>query len=301
MRMADGRSSAPGGSRAAADGVAYELHAPCAALRPYLEGYWVQEAPAGGRQLPTRVVPTGAPELLLYHGDPFERLTAEGAIPEPAFALLGQQARAIRVRATGRTGVLIARFRPWGAAALLGRPLDDLADRIVPLAELVGRDRADPVEDRARTAGSSRERIAVVEEMLLGLLDGAGPDPLVVRCALAMKRGEGGGRIHRLARWAGVSRRHLGRRFLASIGLPPKRFAEVLRFQESIAHRRSGASWAAVAQSCGLHDQAHLIRLWQSFVGEPPGRALEARPESSLGRFFRGARSVSHFYNTTYL
>ena len=78
---------------------------------------------------------------------------------------------------------------------------------------------------------------------------------------------------------AGVSRRHLERRFQDVVGLSPKRFARIARFQHALrtfergAPERRGAATAAV---CGYADQAHFNRDFAQFAGETP-QSLRAR------------------------
>ena len=58
--------------------------------------------------------------------------------------------------------------------------------------------------------------------------------------------------VHSLAAQLGSSPRHLSRAFNAAFGIGPKRFARLARFQKILAERRTGRSWAQVAQACWL-------------------------------------------------
>ena len=59
----------------------------------------------------------------------------------------------------------------------------------------------------------------------------------------------------------GVSERHLRRVFLETVGVGPKKFAQLTRFRRAVhAAREEGhASWARIAADAGYYDQAHLI------------------------------------------
>jgi AraC-like DNA-binding protein len=72
----------------------------------------------------------------------------------------------------------------------------------------------------------------------------------------------------------GWTPRRLGREFAEHIGLTPKRFARVRRFQRVV--RAAAASsvdpdWARLATEHGYHDQAHLIHDFRSFAATTPG------------------------------
>ena len=68
-----------------------------------------------------------------------------------------------------------------------------------------------------------------------------------------------------------MSTRHLERRFLDRVGLTPKLFSRMRRFQSVFAAIEDGdANWAAAASACGYYDQAHLIRDFREFTGKTP-------------------------------
>jgi AraC-like DNA-binding protein len=84
----------------------------------------------------------------------------------------------------------------------------------------------------------------------------------------------------------GCSRRHMVRRFNEQIGVAPKTYARVLRFQRAVnmlghrdgaswtCERERGAgramSWGEIALECGYFDQAHMNRDFRQFAGASP-------------------------------
>jgi len=267
-----------------------------------VESIWIQEADshdvAGVR--PTVVLPSGAPEVLLYYGDPFVRLVGEARHEEPRLAFSGQRTRAIRVAATGRTGIVIVRFHPWGAAWLFGEPMDAFRDRTLTFDEVARRDSAILLQRLLGEACEVSDRVRLLEDFLAPRLTARRPDPLGRLAVAAIRRSRGTEPIHRLAESLGVSRRHLARVFRGAVGMSPKRFAALMRFQASLRHRATARDWTEVAAACGFHDQAHLIRSWRQFAGEPPKRLVDRSGDTALGAFFNDP-AKSHSYNSTYL
>ena len=84
-------------------------------------------------------------------------------------------------------------------------------------------------------------------------------------------------RVGALARTAGLSDRQLERRFRSAVGLAPKLFSRIVRFQRVVrlARRSAQAGWAETAARCGYADQAHLVRDVRAFSGATPS-ALRA-------------------------
>jgi AraC-like DNA-binding protein len=268
-----------------------------------VESIWVQEARVNGRgtrRRPTLVLPTGTPELVLYYGDPFVRLHDGGYEREPTLAFGGQRTRAVRVAATGTTGIVIVRFHPWGAAPLFREPMVSFRDRFVPLDAFAGRDASVLQQRLLCDARDWRQRVHLLEGFLEGRLRAKTADRLASQAVACIRRRRGSEPIHRLASRLGVSRRHLSRVCATVVGVSPKQLASLLRFQESLRYRGSGTDWADAAVACGYHDQAHLIRSWNEIAGAPPARLLERSGTIALGEFFNDA-AMSHSYNTTYL
>ena len=78
--------------------------------------------------------------------------------------------------------------------------------------------------------------------------------------------------VSEIARELGLSSRQLQRRFLAAVGVPPKRFVRVLRFARvwQLATMSSPETWAEIAAANGYSDQAHMVREFRAFGAEPP-------------------------------
>ena len=89
--------------------------------------------------------------------------------------------------------------------------------------------------------------------------------------------------IERLRRELGCSRRHLSARFREEIGLTPKAFARILRFQRTVGLLDGGADLAGVALACGFADQPHFTREFRALAGRTPTEFLAARLAQGAG------------------
>jgi AraC-like DNA-binding protein len=238
----------------------------------FVDCYWVLEGIAPG--LVQRVVPDGRPELILNLGQPFESLDRAHWQTQPKCFLAGQLTGPLLLRAAGSTRILGVRFRPGGACQLLGMPMEELTDRVVPAGDL----------GLQRLAGSGT--LAEVERALLGLERG-NADELVDEAARLLGHSPDVGDA---AAMLGVSPRQLERRFKARVGMSPKYFARIRRFQRVFPAIEDGGEWVEAAAACGYYDQAHLIRDFRDFAGKPPSHLLGG---DELARHF-----LSHFSKT---
>jgi AraC-like DNA-binding protein len=222
-------------------------------------------------------------EVIVQLGAPMREMRSDGAHLQPATLLVGHSIDAVALGPSGPMATLGVSFKPAGASAWLRWRLAEMAGRIVEL------DAAWPAFARAAVAraGEARtdqERFDAVEQALLDLLpDDAAPDPAVMATVERLRRTGGQASITAMGRAAGMSRRQLERRFADAVGLSPRLYGRIVRFQHVLQHvgRIGGADLAA---RCGYADQAHLIREVRRFAGRTPG-AL-ATIEQPMTEFF---------------
>ncbi|WP_166786424.1 helix-turn-helix domain-containing protein [Cryobacterium sp. TMT2-15-1] len=107
-----------------------------------------------------------------------------------------------------------------------------------------------------------------------------------------------GGRIaiHDLASRMYLSARQLERSFLREVGISPKRFARVARFQTALDARvsRPDQSWIDIAINSGFHDQMHMVHEFHSLGGFSPTLTVER-----LGDSRPSALAASHGWSVT--
>lgn len=79
-------------------------------------------------------------------------------------------------------------------------------------------------------------------------------------------------RIDRLARNAGLSVRQFDRSFLQEVGVRPKLYARIARFEAALdcKARSSTKSWTDVAHEFGSYNQMHMVHDFTDFTGETP-------------------------------
>ena len=70
----------------------------------------------------------------------------------------------------------------------------------------------------------------------------------------------------------GLSARQFERRFGAQVGLSPKAFLRVVRFQEVLRAVGAGSTtdWARLAVELGFYDQPHFVNDFKAFTGYTP-------------------------------
>jgi AraC-like DNA-binding protein len=265
---------------------------PAPFLRPFVECYWFLRGSADFLSDPQPILPDGRMEIVFNLGAPFRRSHPNGRTEtQPARMLIGQMDHHVTVLPEGPVDVVGVRFHPSGAHPLLLFPMSELRNELVPLGDVVAmRECLDgiPLARRARALDAA---------LTTHFASARPPDADFERGIASVVAAEGRVAVDDLARDMGLGPRQLERKFRERVGLPPKRFAKILRFQSVFrrAFRPDERPWAQLALDCGYFDQAHFIRDFKSFTGQSPGALFDR--ENALTRVFtRKARSDS--YNT---
>ncbi|MFC0334104.1 helix-turn-helix domain-containing protein [Paenibacillus sepulcri] len=87
-------------------------------------------------------------------------------------------------------------------------------------------------------------------------------------------------RIEEIAEESTVSRRQFERRFVERVGVPPKSFAQIVKFQHVLQSMGTAETLTNLAHDAGYFDQSHLIKHIRGMSGLSPGdvRRLLAWP-----------------------
>jgi AraC-like DNA-binding protein len=230
----------------------------------------------------TRELPSGEVQLILTTADPVDvRDPADPWQPgRRLHALVAglHEGHAVTANPADSVGVQFGLSAP-GAAELLGLSPRDLRDEVVDLRDLVGRE-ADELLERVRAAADPIAQLDTVGAFLLGRRPRRPRvAPEVTAAWERLERTGGRATVEQLAAMTGWSRRHLTARFHDQLGLPPKRFARLVRFRTAAARIEDpvGDELAVIAARCGYADQAHLSNEVRRFAGCTPAQLRAGR------------------------
>lgn len=170
-------------------------------------------------------------------------------------------------------------FKPGGAYPFLAPPADELHGSQLPLDELWGRFAAE-LRERLLEAATVDEQLSVLENALLARAGRPMERHPAVAFALAQFRRTPQTRsIAEVTGRTGLSARRFIELFRREVGMPPKLFCRVQRFQQvlqSIAVSKK-IEWPLVALDAGYFDQAHFIHDFRAFSGINPSTYVETR------------------------
>jgi AraC-like DNA-binding protein len=251
----------------------FEFYKPKPPLSRFVDSFWLYEG-YEPEQKAERILPTGTLELAInLRQNELRFYDAEH--PENCSRLSG----AIVSGASGRgftpaaeAFIIGVHFKPGGAFPFLGLPASDLADTHVDLETLWG-PAAGRLRERLCEARTSAERFQLLQQSLLSRLCPSVEPHHAVSAALEMfGKNHAGPGVREAAKHLGLSQRRFIEVFKAEVGMTPKLFSRIQRFQQTrnfIQHNPS-INWADLAVDRGYFDQSHLIREFLEFSGFSP-------------------------------
>jgi AraC-like DNA-binding protein len=234
------------------------LSSPHPALATHVSSFWALHLERGPHRI--RSLPDGCVDV-----------TFDLAAPTPIARVTGPQLEPRTFELEGRVALFGIRLLPGAAPPLLGATVGSEA-LWTPLATWIG-PAAATLEAAVGAARDTADRIQIVEAWLTQRL-AAAADAGLARAVEIIYREGGATRISEVARSAGLSERALSRLFGDKIGLSPKRFSRIVRFQHVLRRIDGQPDWAILASELGYFDQAHMIREFKALFGCTPGEAL---------------------------
>jgi len=260
----------------------YRARKPSPPLSAFVDLFWLYEGYAVPHQR-ERLLPDGTVELVINlnedkirvynsdHADDFH--TISGCVvsgPRSEFFIIDTESEAMTV------GV---HFKPGGAFPFFKVPPAELSNQSVGLDCLWGA-ASGHLREQLLQAPTPETKFCAMERCLMERL--AKPlerHPAVAFAVDRLSREGQAPAVTEVVEQVGFSQRHFIEIFGNEVGLTPKLFCRVSRFQRIIrtAHAHGDINWAQLALDCGYYDQSHFIHDFQSFAGITPSEYLERR------------------------
>jgi len=251
----------------------YRRQAAAARLRGVVRGYQERTGLLSGPGVVTPLTARPNAFIEIYTATPYWADVGSGFAAAPDAVIVGPQTRRhTDLLMRGEICAFNIQFQAGGLNRLLGLPMEEMADA-AHAADRVGGSRLSELRAVVEAASGFEGRVAAAEAWLSVCMQTARPRDAVDQAADILRRMRGAVRIDVLAERAGLGERQFHRRFTAQVGVPPKLYARIVRFDAMVADRDRDPSrnWAALAQEHGYFDQSHLQRDFHAFAGTAPG------------------------------
>lgn len=214
----------------------------------------------------TVVFNLGADRIRLVDGDdPSREITIRGHV------LSGARSRYFVVNTEDMVQTIGIQFKPGGAFPFFRMPASELQEQSISLDDIFGAE-ARHIRDRLLETSSPEQKFQLLECWLLDRLAKPLQRHRAVEFALQRLLQNPAQSVSALSDRIGISQRRFIQIFSSEVGLTPKLFARVRRFQSSIQELGidTEVEWTDLALRCGYYDQAHFNHDFQGFCGLTP-------------------------------
>ena len=184
--------------------------------------------------------------------------------------------------------MILVVFRSGALNRLTGIDSSALTNRAVD-AEAVFGNELKHLNEKLNSTDSYREMIGLVNEFLINRVKASLKDLLPVDQAIQYYLHHPQvASVKNLSSLSCLSHRQLERRFMERIGINPKTFLKIIRFNRSyFSHlRQPHVSWSILANYCGYTDYQHMVKDYKEFTGTTMVQLFlneEKAPERVLG------------------
>lgn len=281
----------------------FRIFIPRPQLLRYIENIWVQEdfnTVNYGTINPIKVLPSTNMVMGFQYGERQEvsRNGETKILTRHGFS--GLQTGFSLYKNSGSTGSVIVRFKPWAASHFFKIPLIEFKDQNIDSELVFDKQLVSNVIHQLCESVTIEQRVEVVESYLVSLLVDKPMDKLIKSVTEEIHKTNGLLKIDDIARNANISKRQLERKFNEIIGVSPKKFSTIVRFQQAIQSFEKNDTLTALAYDSGYFDQAHFIREFQNFASLTPEQFFMKKLQPELSEVFNAKLKLSLFQNSLY-
>jgi len=265
-------------------------YSPAADLQDHIDAYWVRKTDRNARSPGRRVYADGCADIILSTGSStawFNPMARAGdMIPfQPGCMYLGGTMTEYGV-VTASAGCELTgiRFRPGGFYAFYGQPMAPAVDSLLPFSE-----------PALQSLMTPEEGLASRLDAYFSAKKNAPHHFSSIYKVIYLSKGQIS--VETLSRECHMSRRTMERVFKENVGIPPKEFIRIVRFQEVLRRLRQTdarevraaprESLLRIAFELGYHDHAHLTNEFKKYAGILP---------SELSRFYKTGQAFGEYF-----
>ncbi|MDQ3005816.1 MAG: AraC family transcriptional regulator [Chloroflexota bacterium] len=266
----------------------FQVHVPVFPLNKFIEHFFYFEglSPAHNRE---RFLPDGNTELIIDLTQNIQYIYDNDSLTEVQACrqawVSGVRTHSITIPSGADSRMLVVAFKKGKAHPFYPLPMNELADQVVSADMIFGRNILD-LREQLLAALSIDQMFPLVEKFLLKLAYETIPSEIPVNCIeyalLQMMHRPKLLSFQHLCDQIGYSQKHFIHLFKKQVGVSPKQYLKIMRFQKAIQEIENNKSvhWSSIAIESGFYDQAHFINEFKGFSGFTPNEYMKRRTDS---------------------
>lgn len=255
---------------------------PDSSIAHLIECYWMMQSEDSIPKI-EKIIPDGFTELIFNYKEVYKAKTDGTWHLQSPNLLAGQISSYFYLENTGLTGSCAIKLKPAALTQLYGLNMESYLDKIVDLDEFPNAALAALKNIVLPFQGAAHFK-TTMDEYFIQLAKTADQNPLEGVLELIFNS-NGMSPVSELVTTARLSERQLERLFKKYIGLSPKYYSRIIRFNYIFELIKAKASsWTEIVYQSGYYDQSHFIRNFKAFTGEDPSSYFFE--EDNMANFF---------------
>ena len=223
-----------------------------------------------------RFLPNGDTEILIDFHDTPQYIYDNDSLKEIQACnhvwASGLRTDPITIPSGNGAAMMVISFKKGMAAPFFPFPMQEIANCVVDADLVWGTDFGDLRERLLDTKDVGRRFLMVEEFLVHRFASKLQINPCVSYAVTEMTERPDRISIARMNSKIGYSQRHFTDMFRRQIGVTPKSYLKIMRFQKAVRtiDDSSSPDWGDIAADCGFYDQAHFINDFKHFSGFTP-------------------------------
>lgn len=253
----------------------YQVYIPVFPLNQFIEAFIYFERVEHAHTV-DRFLPNGDTEILIDFHDAPQFIYDNNSLKEIQAChhvwASGLRTEPITIPSGNGAAMMVIAFKKGMAAPFFPFPMEEISDAVVDADLVWGGDFGD-LRERLLNETNVSTRFVMVENFLLKhFASKLQLNPCVAFAINEMSARPDSLSIARMNKQIGYSQKHFTEMFRKNVGVTPKSYLKIMRFQKAVKTIDATASieWDMIAQDCGFYDQAHFINDFKHFSGFTP-------------------------------
>lgn len=253
------------------------IYQPREELRPYVRYYWVLES---DEPFSVLTFPIGCPQMIFHRRTPL--LIPELYSRQDKFTISGQVNFPAHIASDGYVEMIVAVFYPHSIGMFIDTPPSAFYNKEISGYD-IGNKQLNLLAERIFDCAESETAISLIDQWLTERIN---PSLNIERigASLSALLLSPSSTVDSLAGIACLGKKQYGRLFREYVGMNPKEYGRIVRFQRALRMMQLGSrDYVGIAYANGYSDQSHFIRDFRQFSGMTPKQLTEYQaPYSDL-------------------
>ncbi len=186
--------------------------------------------------------------------------------------------------------MFVVRFKPGGTFPFLNLPINEITNSIEDAENYFGKSITELRNTLLQDSSPHEKFTAGIDWLNSQYDESKKPEDFIFTAVNKIKDDPTfeNNKLNELIDESGYSKKQFIHLFKKYVGLTPKVFQRIVRFNEILTkiQNKEKVSWASISNDCGYFDQAHFIKEFKHFCGINPQEHIEQQKNNERTNFF---------------